>query len=280
MSTRLSHGVFVLLSCALLLVLPGSAFAGDKDKKATSRFALGAGPSLVRFDTKLKFTDKTTGDSFFLDPEGNLNLPALDSVTTLFFLYRIADKHFIGFSHFGVHRESVLFDRDFVSGDLTLSGKATLLDKTKFYTLTYGYSLFRDDRSRILLTAGINGMDLDYLFEAEGQITLGDQTWSGSLSEEATVFAPLPLIGLDFWYAFTPDWSLSTKVAFAAGNYQDVTAFIGETSVIAHYRINHWLGALMGITYFDANAKIEDDVDITEVSYGFSGLTLGFHVTL
>ena len=47
-------------------------------------FALGVGAAIVKFDTKMKFTDKQSGNSVFLDPEGNLDLPDTSHVTTIY----------------------------------------------------------------------------------------------------------------------------------------------------------------------------------------------------
>ena len=63
-------------------------------------FALGIGAAIVRFDTKLKFTDKTRTnfDSIFIDPEGTLDLPETSSVTTFYGVWNINPKHSLGFS--------------------------------------------------------------------------------------------------------------------------------------------------------------------------------------
>lgn len=91
-------------------------------------------------------------------------------------------------------------------------GDATISDTTKFYQLTYGYTLFNDVRRKIRFVAGIYDLDLNYVFNAEGTLTVDSVTASGTIHEEANVFAPLPLIWLNFWYSFTPKWSLDTKV--------------------------------------------------------------------
>jgi len=64
------------------------------------KFALGAGVAIVKFDTKVKFTDKQRGNSVFLDPEGNLDLPDTSSVITIYGGYNFNHKHSIGFSFF------------------------------------------------------------------------------------------------------------------------------------------------------------------------------------
>jgi len=267
----------------LLAVVATTAYAAEteleKNLFSSNNFAIGIGAAIVKFDTKLKFTDKTrsTFDSIFIDPEGTLGLPETSSVTTFYGVWNINPRHSIGLSYFSVNRETSLFDIDETFEDVRIQGDAKLTDATNFYRFGYGYTLFNDSRSKIKLHAGIYGLDLKYVFEAEGQITQDGVTTSGSIKEEAKVFAPLPLIGLDFWYAFTPRWGMNTKVAFVAGSYEDVSAAVLQTSINALYRFTDHIGLIFGLAYFDADVVIEDAVEKIDVSYGYDGGFIGMH---
>jgi hypothetical protein len=245
----------------------------------SARFALGIGAAIVRFDTKLKFTDKTKVnlDSIFIDPEGNLDLPELSSVTTYYGVWNIDPKHSLGFTFFNVNRESSILSFDETLEDVTIVGEAKLQDTTNFYQLNYGYTFFKDYRSNIKLAAGVYGIDLEYIFEAEGEITVDGVTEQGEIYEEAKVFAPLPMVGLDFWYAFTPRWALSTKVTFVIGSYEDVSATVIQAGINAQYRLTDHIGLVFGLASFDAQIDIEDETDKQEVSYSYDGGYAGVH---
>jgi len=233
----------------------------------------------VRFDTKLKFTDKTRTafNSIFIDPEGTLGLPETSSVTTIYGVWSINPKHSIGFSYFSVNREVTLLNIDETLEDIRIQGEVKLSDATNFYRLNYGYTLFDDYRSKIKFHAGIYGLDLKYVFEASGQITRDGITRTGVVKDEAKVFAPLPLIGIDLWYNFTPTWGINTKVAFVRGSYEDVSAGVLQTSVNAQYRFTDHVGIVFGLAYFDADVEIEDDVEKIDVVYGYDGGFIGMH---
>ena len=252
----------------------------DQELYKSSKFAIGIGAAIVKFDTKLKFTDKTrsTFDSIFIDPEGNLDLPETSSVTTFYGAWNINPRHSIGFSYFSVNRESIVLNIDETLEDVRIEGDAKITDATNFYRLSYGYTLFNDYRSKIKLHAGVYGLDLKYVFEAEGQITREGVTTSDSINEEAKVFAPLPLIGLDLWYSFTPRWGINTKVAFVAGSYEDVSASVLQTSLNAQYRFTDHIGLIFGLAYFDADVVIEDNIDKKEIAYGYDGGFIGMHL--
>jgi len=256
-----------------------SEAATDQELYRNARFAIGIGAAIVKFDTKLKFTDKTRPnfDSIFIDPEGTLDLPETSSVATFYGVWNINPRHSIGLSYFGVNRESSLFDIDETFEDVRVQGSAKITDATNFYRFGYGYTLFNDYRSNIKLHAGIYGLDLKYVFEAEGDLTVDGVTSTGSIREEAKVFAPLPLIGLDLLYAFTPKWSIATKVAFVSGSYEDVSAGVLQTSLNSLYNLTEHVGLVFGLAYFDADVVIEDDLEKTDISYGYDGGFIGMH---
>lgn len=241
-------------------------------------FAAGVGAAIVKFDTKIKFTDKQSGDSIFLDPEGNLDLPETSSVTTFYGRYRFNSRHSMGFSLFSVNRESSVFDIDKTFENVSVVGDATMTDTTDFYQLDYGYTLFDDERSNIKLIAGIYSLDLKYVFEAEGSITMDDVISTGTLVKESSVFAPLPVVGLDFWFSITPRWSLATRVGFVTGSYKDLSATVLQSGINAQYKFNRNVGGVIGLVNFDADVTIDKSDETQDIGYSYDGLFLGVHI--
>jgi len=270
---------FLILFVATIVVSPAYADLDKLELYSDYKFALGVGAAIVKFDTKMKFTDKQSGNSVFLDPEGNLDLPETSHVTTIYGRYNFNQKHSVGFSFFNVNRESSIFSFDKTFEDIRVVGDATMTDTTNFYRLDYGYTLFNDDRSRIKFLAGIYSLDLEYVFEAKGDITEDGTTISGAIIEEANVFAPLPLIGLDFWFSFTPEWSMATRVGFVAGSYDDLSATVLQTGINAQYKFNRYVGGVIGLASFDANVTIEKSDETQDISYAYDGVFMGLHFT-
>jgi hypothetical protein len=242
-----------------------------------SKFALGVGTAIVSFDTNTKYTDKLKARNTYLDLEGNLDLPEVSVVTTFYGNYQFKPKHRIGFVFFYISRESDIFNIDKTLEDVQVVGSASITDTTDFYQLDYGYNLFSDTHSKIDLLAGIYGLDLKYEFKADGDIIIDGVTTSGSIEEETKVFAPLPLIGLDFLFRITDSWYFATKMAFVIGSHDDLSANVFQTHINAQYRLNQRLGIIMGLTYFDADVVIEDDLEKQDISYGYDGAYIGMH---
>lgn len=282
-AVKVTGVILVFLQCLYY----GNGWASEdnqQDDYPQSRFSLGVAAGLARFDTNFKFTDKDSGLSVYVDGEGTLGLPEEESVPVIYGYYRFAKRHGIGFSAFKINRSSTLLqfdeDKDFHLGDITITAgaqaKITLADKSSFYFLSYNYTIFDDNRSYLFASFGLYGLDLKYTLDAEGQITVqGMPLVQDSFNREASVFAPLPLVGLTAWYYFTPKWAIGTKLSLVAGSYQEISGEVLDTSVRMKYMFNKHVGMTLGINYFNAQVTI-DDTDIkTDVAYGFDGVGLG-----
>lgn len=257
---------------------PEISIEAEYDKSKLRKFAIGVGAAVVRFNSNFKSTNKETGQSIFVDAEGTLGLPEVAHVNTLYGAFLIAENHSVNFSYFGIQRETSLFALDLNFDDVILvQGNAKLKDETDFYQLAYGYRLFKDERSSIKAIFGLYGLDLKLAFEAEGNLTINGVNQSGTYSEEVSVFAPLPVLGLDFSFSFTPRWHMNTSVAFVGGSYQDISASILTTSINARYDFTKYLGGVVGIAYFDAKVDIDEETTFQEVAYSYSGVYGGLH---
>jgi len=264
--------------------IAGATESGEFEKAKRGKLTLGIGTALVRFDTNFKFTDKESGISIFVDAEGTLDLDEIDTVPVLYGYYRLAKRHGIGFSYFRIKREAEVLqfneDTDLNLGDLELTAGAnaevTLEDRSSFYFLSYNFTVLEDYRSFVFASFGMYGLDLKYTLSAEGEFTLDDQpVASDSLVEEASVFAPLPLIGIDAWFFLRPKWSVGTKVSVIGGTYQDISATVLDSRIRARYRVGRNVGFTFGVTYFNADIEIDEEDLVTDVGYGFDGLSLG-----
>jgi hypothetical protein len=256
-----------------------AAFDDSESLTLSRTLSVGIAAGLMRFDTNFKFTDRDSGASVFLDSEGTMGLPETKAMPLVYGYWRPTSKHGLGFGYFSVHRDSELIaiDRNFDA--LTLDGRATLDDHTRFYALTYNYTVFQDSRAFVFASLGIKAIDLEYQFDAVGSVSLnGEVLDSGRYSASLEQFAPIPLAGMDAWFALTDKWSFGARAAFVAGEVSDVRAVIIESSIRAKYAFNDNVGLIMGINYFDGDITLNDTDRKTEINYGFEGLMLGIDV--
>ena len=219
---------------------------GQYIENVSRTLSIGVGVGLERFDTNVKFTEKSTGRHVFIDMEGTLGMPETDTVPILYGYWRINTNHGIGFSYYQIQRETTLLDIDENLGDLTITGDIKMLDESRFYYVSYNYTVFHDNRSYVFLALGVNAIDLRYRVDAEGTIDF-DRTpnVSGRYSQEVDQIAPMPLIGVDAWFALTPRWAFGTKLALIGGSYQEITAKILEIKIRAKYAFNKNVGPVL-----------------------------------
>ena len=241
--------------------------------------SIGLAAGYERFDTNFKFTDKSSGRSVFVDAEGTLGLPETDFVPILYGYWKPAKRHGLGFSYFQIKRESTLLAVDENFSDLTVTGNISLSDRSRFYYLSYNYTALQDDRAFIFLSLGLYGLDLNYQLDATGDISFrGVPIIGREYSRETSIFAPLPLLGLDAWFAITPRWALGTKIALVGGKYQDVSGTVVEGKIRAKYAFNRNLGLFFGFNYLQGDIEIDKNARRTDISYGFEGFFAGLDV--
>ena len=274
------HAGIAALTALLWVPMASAQQPDDPNSLSLSRtLSVGIAVGVMRFDTNFKFTDRDTGVSVFLDAEGSMNLPEVKAIPLVYGYWRPTPKHGLGFGYFSIRRESelIVIDRNF--DELTLDGRATLTDDTRFYALTYNCTLLQDPRALLFASFGIKAIDLVYQFDAVGTVSLdGEPVESGTYSETLDQFAPIPLAGLDAWFALTKKWSFGARAAFVAGDVNDVRAVIIESSIRAKYTFNEHVGLIMGVNYFDGDITINQTDLKTEINYGFDGLFLGLDV--
>jgi hypothetical protein len=263
----------------MFFTLSLSAQTNNMELDSKSDTGLGMGIALVRFDTSLKLTEKKSGRTVFIDADGTLGLPETDILPIIYGQYRFSQKHAIGFNYFKVKRESHLFDLNKKFGDVHIKGNSVIRDETYFFNIKYVNTVHENNHSRVQILYGLNALDIKYGLEAIGEITFnGDLPISGEFKEEANVFVPLPLIGLDLMTEFTPQWKLNAQISLVAGSYQDVKAWVVNTNINVVYQINEQVGVILGLAYFDADVHVSDDIGITEIKYGYDGVIFGLHL--
>jgi len=269
----------------LLLLITSSLLVGDaiepqkeQQRHEDKNFALGVGVSVVKFDTNIKSSSKTGNRSVYLDIEGNFNLPEVATVYSLYGAYRFNKNHSILMNYFSVKRSSKALSINESYGDVvSVKADVDIYDRSKFFNLSYGYNLFRNNAGVVTLVAGVNAINLAYKVEMNGALMINGQATPKNIFIDENLFVPLPLIGLNFRYNYTKDFAISTNVSFVAGAYQNVKAGILQTNFNVLYNITDHIGLLLGITYFDADIMIEKETLEHRISYGYQGATVGLH---
>jgi len=272
-----------LLSWMVMCLLGGTAAASDEAptqsimKTRSKQFVIAVGGSSVLFDSSFKYLDKETGNGFFLDPEGHLDLPERQDVPMLSMLVAFNDRHFLSVGATRFERDSALLsveDTDLGSLEVIDASVEVWINSNDF-DISYGYKLFADDHIRILGKVGVYALDLDTGVRAEGEWSLNDVPDSGTYEQSRTLVAPLPLLGLQFNFYVNRRWSLSTSVDAMYLPVGDITGRALRTKIHTRYAFGRTVGIVFGINYFDVHVTDQNEERQFDIKYGYDGVFAG-----
>ena len=211
--------------------------------------------------TKLRVDESPTQPGTEINAEDDLGLDDSQLLPQVELTLLPGERHLIRLSRFAIDRsaakhleKNISFDdQDYLVGERVDS----ILNLTMF-GLTYGYRFIRTQQAEISASFGIQIADV----EANAVVR------SRVVRESESGVAPLPLLGLEGRYDFSPRWSMEARVQYLTVNETDVDGSILDARLGVTWRMNPYL--LFGLGYrtfqIDVNSADEDTpgfVDLT-----------------
>jgi len=272
-----------LLFCMVLCLLGGAAAASAEEPTETilqsrsKQFVIAVGGSSVLFDSSFKFLNKETGNGFFLDPEGQLDLPERQEVPMLTMLVTLGDRHFLSIGATKFRRDSALLDVENtgLGGLEVIDASVDVWINSNDFDISYGYKLFADDHIRILGKVGIYTLDLDAGIRAEGAWSINNDLDSGIYEQSRSLVAPLPLLGVQFNFYINRRWAMSTSVEAMYLPVGDITGRALRSRIHTRYAFGRTVGIVFGINYFDVHVTDQNEARKYDIKYGYDGVFTG-----
>ena len=251
-----------LLVALIALSLGAPLFAGENSGEQSpsgldSRYLLGVGLGVARFDTSIEITDSNSGNSIFFDGEGSLGLPETRTAPILYGSARINEKHGVEFYTFRIQREgtALAIDRNF--GKLSVNGAISFNDRTNFSYVAWNYRLLDDGQTLVRLRAGVYFLDLKYDVLAVGEVSLdGVPIESGEYRDTLSLLAPIPLIGLDYWSRVNDRWKVGGEITFVGGSYDNTDALAVNVTLRARRQMSRRLSLEAGVNFLSVDAEV------------------------
>lgn len=236
------------------------------------RFSLGSfGPA---FNTELRVAAEDVGPGDEVDLEDDLDLKSDDTSIYLSGGWRFRPKHRIFVSYFDSTREGEATATDEIQiGDEVYPAGASLRTELslRVMPINYNYSLKKTERSELAVTGGLhwNAVKL----RVEGSASAGAQDVDAEV--EAKVNAPMPLLGMDYQYAFTPRWHGGARGEVFWFDFAGSTIDVGGTIVNVRLSTDYWITRNMGlgaaVNYFQIDLEAESDSWDGDLKYGYFG---------
>jgi hypothetical protein len=225
------------------------------------------------FDTQLRIDPSLTTPGTTISAEDDL---ALDESQFLFLgelTLLPGDRHLVRLSGFSARRSAqTLLERTIVFEDEVyfLNERVDSELNLTLFGLTYGYRFIASDRAELAATFGIQ------VAEVEANAVVRSRV----VRDAESGVAPLPLIGLEGRFDFTPQWSLEARVQYLTANIEDVDGSIMDARGAITWRANPHLVFGLGYRSFTIDIESQNDSTPGLVDMSISGPTLFMRASL
>lgn len=197
-----------------------------------------------------------------VDVEGVLGVERSKAVPWGGIAWRFAARHSIEAEFFTLTRRAEktdVFDPPLQIGDTILeSGTVATKYGTDVYRLTYGFSMYRNERSDLQFKAGLHLARLSAGFGLAGAIcdpgtippTPPGCPQTGGRTESEDVGAPLPHVGVAYAYQLSPNWTIEAAAMGFALDVNNIDGSILEADTDIVWQPLRHFGIGAGYRYF------------------------------
>lgn len=268
--------VLALLGCGSPLL----AHAGGALQLLSDKTHLQVGGFRPDIDSGISIhgTNGRIGDD--LDMESDLGMSDSKTSPWVGLSYRVADRHRIGISYFGLNRTAgKTLERNFNIGDQTysagLDSHSTLdIDVT---VLDYNYLFSKSEHHEAFVAFGLHRIGVSTSVAAEASISNNNGGGiSGSIETTArSVNAPLPVFGIGGTYAFNDDWAISGGLRYFGINLDKIDGSLGTADVSVQYHPWRNVGLSLGYAFDRLDMDLNKEKWQGSARYDFKGVTFG-----
>lgn len=202
--------------------------------------------------TQLRVDESPTQPGTEIDAEKDLGLDDFELLPQVEFTLLPGERHLVRLSAFAIHRSAqvnlekpISFDNeDYLVGELVDSR----LNMTLF-GLTYGYRFLVQQRGELSATFGMQIADV----EANAVVR------SRVVRESESGVAPLPLIGIEGRFDFTPHWAVEARAQYLKVDVSRVDGSILDARLAVTWRLNPYLAVGLGYRTFQIDVDSQDE---------------------
>jgi hypothetical protein len=214
-------------------------------------------------DTKILLDSKNGRVGTDLSFEDDLGLQSSKGLSMADLIWRINLHHRIEATYTSLRRSGgrrLSADIDFGDEQFNIGADIHSTFESDIWRLSWGWSWFNDSKFEFGSLLGLHTT----------QIKAGIRTANGLVSEEETATIPLPTIGLQGTYAFTPDLHLRGWFQWFALEFDKYDGGIFNASLSLDYYAFDNIGFGLGYSYYDYDLKVSDGRHL-DFNYEFHG---------
>ncbi len=258
----------VSILAALILAAPVAAQSLDKT------WVLQVGAYFPHVDSSLRVDGSGGNVGTSVDFERDLGFERQNSLPAFMMEWRPGDDWVVHAEYYALGRKSTAtLDRDLIIGDTTypVNGSISAGFDSDIFRFTVGNRFLQRENLEIGAAVGLHGTDFSVFIEGDGSV--GGQAASFR-SENRSVFAPLPTIGLFLNARPAPKVQVNARFDWLSLSIDDYSGRLINTEVSASYSVhkNVDIGAMYRLV--DYQVKVRRDDWNGRVDYNFKGPAL------
>ena len=208
---------------------------------------LGASPS-----TTMRVDESPTQPGTEISAEDDLGLDDFQLLPQVEFTLLPGEHHLVRLSAFAIHRSAdkrIEIPISFDNEDYRVGERVDSLLNLTMFGLTYGYRFLVHQRGEISATFGIQIADV----EANAVVR------SRVVRESESGVAPLPLMGVEGRFDFSPRWAVEARVQYLTVNESNVDGSILDARLGVTWRLNPYLALGLGYRSFQIDVDSADE---------------------
>ncbi len=192
-------------------------------------------------------------------------------------LWRITGRQRIRFLYFDnatSRTRSLETPIDWGNDQFTAGANITARNRVTVISLSYEYAFIRNPTFELAASAGIHYTKAS--LKLSGMATLISSTGSSTGAsfedtQEGSVPAPLPVIGLSATWAFAPHWILDGQAQAFDLSYDQLHGYWSDVRVGVSYLFNRHIGLGVGYDAFSTHLTISRDQFSGRLNLGYRG---------
>lgn len=262
---------------AVLLMSSPAAWAGENPDVLQDPWQLSLAGFVVDSDTEVSLNgDTQTGSKVDWDNTfggGDVTRFRIDGQ------WRFAERHKARFMWFNSSRSrSRTLEEEIDWGDETFPVNAKVDGEFNFdvYELAYEYAFLRRDTYEVSASIGLHYTDLSLSLAAKASSSGG--TLTADIKEDASVGAPLPVIGLRGLWQLPHDFWVEAHAQFFALSIDEYDGDLQDYKIMVTWQPKKWLGIGLGYNRFAVNVDVDADRFNGSLDWTYQGPMLAYSV--
>jgi hypothetical protein len=272
----LAGGACATWACAAALLMTAPvAMAGESPEVLNDPWQLSLGIFTLDTDTEVSLdgdtqagTDVNWEDTF---GSGDVTRFRVDGQ------WRFAERHKARFMWFSTSRsESETIQDEIVWGDETFPVNAKVDGEFDFdvYQLAYEYAFLRRDTYELNASIGLHYTELSLSLAAKAASSGG--TLTADIKEDASVGAPLPVIGLRGLWQLPYHFWIDAQAQFFALSIDEYDGNLQDYKIMATWQPKKWLGIGLGYNRFTVDVDVDADRFNGSLDWTYEGPMLSY----